>query len=251
MIRGSRLKQVEGIETIVTEPDLTPEKLGQLLRLAAHDLRNPLAVILSNLGYLKGSLAATPGDVTETLTDTLTSCGDLEHIIENLDLLGWRLEKERVALSTVDLLGVLAQVTRAAEPLAQSHEVTLVSNALSDAQLLVIGERNLLFRCLSNLLRNSIQHSPAGAEVHVRLESESDCCRVRVLDSGTLLNADWRAATFTVDGQISAKGSGEGRYGRGLGSYVAHCAAEALGAELSIEPAAAPHQQAFVLVLKR
>lgn len=235
----------------MTEPDRIPEKLGQLLRLVAHDLRNPLAVILSNLGYLNGSLAATPGDVKETLTDTLTSCGDLEHIIENLDLLGWRLQGERVALTTVDLVGVLAQVTRAAEPLAQSHEVTLVTDASTATQILVMGERNLLLRCLSNLLRNSIQHSPAGSEVHVRLESASDCCRVRVLDSGALLPAGWRTATFTVDGQIASKGSGEGRYGRGLGSFAAHCAAEALGAELSIEPAATPHQQAFVLILKR
>jgi hypothetical protein len=44
-----------------------PVTLGLLLRLVTHDLRNPLAVIISNLGYLGTVLSAAGDDVQETL----------------------------------------------------------------------------------------------------------------------------------------------------------------------------------------
>lgn len=216
--------------------DSVPEQstLGQMLRIVAHDLRNPLAVIISNLGYLQSTLPGASDDVKETLADTLTSCQDLKHVVENVDLLGHLLKGMTGGGTGFTILDATIEVTRACQPLAASHGVDLHANfdAL-DAGLRCAGERINFERAFANLVRNSIQHAPAGTAVLVDGLVEGARCLLRVTDQGTSFEAPWDQLAFTARGQIEGKSAGLGRYGRGLGLYCSQAAAAALRATVS------------------
>jgi signal transduction histidine kinase len=233
--------------------DLDGSTLGQMLRIVAHDLRNPLAVIISNLGYLGSMLENVSDDVRETIPDTLTSCEDLKHIIENVDLLGQQLSGQaRSSDGTFSILTVTEEVLRKAEPLALSHGVSLVNDLGGSVERIEVeGEPQLYERAIANLLRNSIQHAPSGSEVRLQLEVTDATCDVSVFDTGTQLKSPWDASAFTANGQVSAKAGGAGRYGRGLGLYSAARAATALGASLSLPQPTAPFTCCLRLSLRR
>ncbi len=218
--------------------DLDDATLGQMLRILAHDLRNPLAVIISNLGYLRSVLSAAEQEVLETLIDTVTSCDDLKHVINNIELLGTTLkgagEEPTAPLATqgsFELLPSAQEVIVQCEPLASSHGVAF-SHRLGPAQgAWASGSAAMFERALSNLVRNAIRHTPSGSEVLVEATADRDGFRVCVLDSGQPI--DFPRA-FSPEGQIEAKASGFGRYGRGLGLLMARVSADAIGAQIGL-----------------
>jgi signal transduction histidine kinase len=234
-----------------TDPD--DATLGQMLRILAHDLRNPLAVIISNLGYLQTTLRATSGDIDETIADTLSSCEDLNHIIENVDLLGQQTKgMDDGSGGAFEVQGPTAHVMKRFGALADSHSVALVSDLERVSPLLrVCGDRGGYERAFANVLRNAIQYAPAGSAVHVGLDLEPEHCRVTVSDTGASFPARWRQAAFSAEGQVNGKAKGEGRYGRGLGLYIARCAADAIGADLRVSPPPAGFRHAVALTLSR
>ncbi len=231
-----------------------PERdtLGQMLRIVAHDLRNPLAVIISNLGYLDSCLQGASQDIKETVTDTLTSCEDLKHIIENVDLLGLGLkaQSEPHAPDFVPLDTARA-VLKVAQGLALSHGVVLrVDLAGLESKRRVAGDPGNFERAMANLVRNSIQHAPGGSEVQVRAVEEGQTLRFEVDDAGTSLAPPWDSAAFTDRGQVEGKAEGQGRYGRGLGLFSAARAAATMNAELRSSPRPGADGNRFELVLR-
>lgn len=216
--------------------DSVPEQstLGQMLRIVAHDLRNPLAVIISNIGYLQSTLPQPSDEIKETLADTLTSCQDLKHVVENIDLLGQLLKGRTERGHGFLVLDAATEVARGCQALAASHAVELqVEFGELRAGLRCPGERSSFARALTNLVRNSIQHAPSGTRVALTGGVEPSRCVLRVRDQGSVFESPWDQVAFTARGQIEGKAAGQGRYGRGLGLFCSQVAAAAIGATVS------------------
>lgn len=226
--------------------------IGELLGLLAHDLRNPLSALHSNLGFLRSTLGETDADTREAIEDGLVSCDGLAHIIDNIELLGQALQKdERLERAPVDLTSVVKHAAAAARSMAQSHGVNVVLSLVEGPGMTGDGVRELLGRALDNLLRNSIQHSPPGASVRVSLEATADEIRVHVEDVGSTLSGAVQNSAFTAIGQLTSKSVPHGRYSRGLGLYSAALAAAATGATVRVVRASSGTGNAFELLVPR
>lgn len=211
---------------------------GELLGLLAHDLRNPLSALHSNLGFLGSVVAEADVDTREAVADGLVSCDGLAHIIDNIDLVGRTMRSgdhaEGVAF---DVGGLVTDAVSAAQSMARSHSVEVDLVPLPAERVTGHGARDLLIRALSNLLRNSIQHSPSGEVVRVSLRIDGHSAVVLVEDQGTPLSAAVRVSAFTAMGQTGSKSVPSGRYSRGLGLYCAALAAAAAQATVrAVEP---------------
>jgi signal transduction histidine kinase len=205
---------------------------GELLGLLAHDLRNPLSALHSNLGFLT-SIVREDGDAIEAVADGLVSCEGLAHIIDNIDLLGQTMRGVHYGEGArIDLFTLVGDVVSSARSMAESHNVTVVVLPRSGDPPAVSGPRELLGRALSNLLRNSIQHSPSGASVQIAVVQDEAGAGVRVEDSGAALPDAIRSTVFTPKGQINSKTAPAGRYSRGLGLLSAALAAAAAQASV-------------------
>jgi signal transduction histidine kinase len=219
----------------MTDLELDDATLGQMLRIAAHDLRNPLAVIISNLGYLRAVLEGAESEILETLLDTVTSCDDLKHVISNIELLGSTLRNVVPDVTSgFELLACTQEVVAQCEGLAKSHDVDFERDLVQGEAAWAAGSGALYERALSNLVRNAIRHTPAGSVVRLELEVDSKRCCARVLDSGPAIDS---ATAFSARGQIEAKSTGIGRYGRGLGLLVARISTAEMDATLDVRPA--------------
>lgn len=247
---------------MASEADFDLETLGELLSLLAHDLRNPLSALHSNMGYLRSALDGrgeaperdycTEEDVQEAIADAVISCDGLTHLIDNLELLGQNLRgTDRRAAQPVAVVALVQEVLSRCARVAESHglQVEFDAGSLSDS-IEIVTRKEHLSRALSNLVRNAIQHSPSGAPVIVRVEVSETSVDVFVLDQGSALPSERRELAFSTRGQVNSK-SGEWRYGRGLSLLSANLAATSAGVRVaSVEPPEG-FRHAFVLTAAR
>src|SRR5690606_2579663 len=132
---------------------LDPRIVGPLLVLVAHDLRNPLSALHSNVGFLESATEPEDQDIREALSDITVSCSSLNQIIDNLELLGIANLDEPPKLDRLPLrIEELARECIArAESSAASYgtELQLLPTSGTGAHVLV--HREMAGRALGNL----------------------------------------------------------------------------------------------------
>mgnify|MGYP003739757791 CR=1 FL=1 len=213
--------------------------IAGLLGLLAHDLRNPLSALQSNVNFIGGTTLGEDPEIREAVADAVVSCEALGYVVENMEILGYGLTRAPARpLEPVRLLPFVEECVAAHRALAISHGARLeLSTPCPDPALQVMTQRDLLRRALGNLLRNSIQHGPNGT-VSVTLVPQGERVSVVVADQGPPLDPELFDVAFQAEGQLKMKSSARGRYGRGLGLYCARTAAHMVGA--TVEPATPP-----------
>lgn len=216
----------------------TPGTIGSLLALVAHDLRNPLSALHSNVGFLEATLATKDTDALDALADISASCSSLKHIIDNLELVGLSLLVERPALDhmPISLWELAYDGVQRLQVIAQSYGVRLEFQAERQGAPRVLGHREMVSRALGNLLFNAIQHGGSSEPVLVSLALDGGQGIVRISDVGPSVSDALRETAFTAEGQLSCKGDPHGRYSRGLGLFAASIAATLGGAVVSSVP---------------
>jgi signal transduction histidine kinase len=227
----------EGASGGVASAEMIDSQLiGELLGLLAHDLRNPLSALHSNLGYLDTVLSSHDGEAREAVEDGVVSCDGLSHVIDNVDLLGQVLRGGlRVNKSPSPVAALIAGAVERCQPAARSHGLTLELDVKArQLHVAVDVGRDLATRALTNLIRNSIQHAPPSTTVTVTASAEGESVCVQVRDAGAALTDDTRESAFTALGQVAAKTRSNSRYSRGMGLYCARLAASLCGAEIRV-----------------
>lgn len=250
------------------DPEVSLDTVGRLLALIAHDLRNPLSAIHSNLGFLSSTLvddAESVGggtsertdELRDALSDGLISCEGLTHMIDNIEIWGQVLRgatpPAKSAMAVADL--VQDSVSRCTA-VADSYGIKLerVRSASDLARTAVVVNREQVCKALGNLIRNAIQHSTPGQVVGVGIRWPSETARsklqVVVEDTGTPIEPNAAAVLFTAEGQLRAKASSEGRYSRALGLFIARLGAELGGGRVTAERSPAePTTNSLILEL--
>jgi K+-sensing histidine kinase KdpD len=222
-------------------PELEEDRavLAQILELLAHDLRNPLSALHSNLGYLKNVTPADASDpeVVEAISDGLASCEGLSHIIANLSVFAQLLrsapQPQAVAAPAVVFVNdALKRTANTARTYGTTVELEVSAEART-ARLSVSGE--LLSRALVNLVLNAVHCSPRRSTILLELSVREDSTvRLAMHDQGTPLEPG--AESFGLGVQVASKTNPRGRYSRWLGLHVASITTNALGGTLESVP---------------
>lgn len=224
--------------------------LGDLLRLLAHDLRNPLAALESNLSFLDGEADLAASTARECLEDVKLCSDGLLRVIDGLEMLGRFLQGGVTEEPGPAPLGrLIAQAVASARAAARSHGVELCAGTTEKSELQVRVGREMFVRALRALLHNAIQHAPQGSRVVLSVSVEGSHVVVKLEDAGFPLEAGLLQEAFTAAGQLRAKSSRGGRYSGGLGLFSARVCAEAAGAD--VRAASPPSGNAFELVAQR
>jgi signal transduction histidine kinase len=212
--------------------------VGSLLGLVAHDLRNPLSALHSNVGFLESLADPSDRDANEALADVSASCGSLKHIIDNLELLGLAVNEDRPQFDRgpVSLVEVTRDVISRIRVVAESYGVKLVLDGEPAQSLRVLAHREMFARAFGNLLFNSIQHGGSTAPVMIGVAADGNTGVITLSDPGPTLAESLQGEAFTAEGQLACKGESYGRYSRGLGLFSARVAAELAGAVVKSLP---------------
>ncbi|MFB0488489.1 signal transduction histidine kinase/CheY-like chemotaxis protein [Methylobacterium sp. OAE515] len=213
----------------------------EILGTIAHDLKNPLAVILGRAEMLS-DLIDMQGDreqMRAQVQHVRASAKGLTTMIDSLmadamnDALDISLRRE-----PVDLAGLAREVCEADRPLADAKGQTLVCEGPDE--LFLCGDAERLREALDNLVSNAIKYSPAGGAITVRVSREPGprgaelVCAV--VDHGPGLSPEDSTRVFGRFQRLSAKPTG-GENSTGLGLSIVRRIAELHGGRATAESA--------------
>lgn len=217
-------------------------ELGELLVMLAHDLKNPLAAVVTNLGFVDGALRelGASEDTNEALLDARLACDSLQRILGNLELIAR--DTANVLVAPPGPESTPLELASVADEILRRHEVSATTRKLRfamrsrDQRRHVWADRDLVVRIVDNLIADAVQHAPVGSEIQVEIGgvAGSKLVEVVVIDAGPVVPPSMRAEILSPVGQAKSKGRPEGRYGRGLALYVAALGAVAAGGKLEI-----------------
>lgn len=148
----------------------------------AHDLRTPLARV--RLGLERARRNATSVEDMQLATDRAISGIDHAISIVTAILRVREIEQARrlQAFDKVELAELVLEVGDLYEPIAEEKQLTLTVRA--DADIVVHGDRDLIFEAVANLVDNAIKFTPEGGKIDVCLIVEDERKALRVSDTG-------------------------------------------------------------------
>ncbi len=216
----------------------------QFIHEASHELRNPLAVIRTNLEVTLGDPEASADDLRRTAEVVQRSTERMTRLVDDLLVYARKgtLSLERDPVEVGLLVDDAADEFLAT---ATSRDVNLVHHAPDD--LWVLGDRLSLRQALGNLLANAIRLSPPDTTVRLRAGREGPWVWIAVEDQGPGIDPADQALVFQRFWRGDEReGRTQGR--SGLGLTIVRQIAEAHGGEVKLVSSPG-HGAAFALWL--
>lgn len=185
---------------------------------ASHELRNPLAVIRTNLDVTLSDPDATDDDMRQTMQVVQRTTERMATLVDDLVLYARKgtdpMMRDPVQIDVRSLVDEGAEEFLAP---ADARGLTLVHRSPRDDQLWVVGDRDALRRALANLLANAVRLAPSGSTVTVTSGRDGPWIWMGVQDEGPGIAPEDQERVFQRFFRGDAKaGRHEGRSGLGL-----------------------------------
>lgn len=184
----------------------------EFLAMLSHELRNPLAPIVTALQLMRMH------DSDALLTEREVIEQQVQHLVDLVDDL---LDVARIARGKVelqkaptDISEIVARAIETANPLLDKHE-QIVQMAI-DKDLVVEGDARRLVQVVTNLLTNAAKYSARQGTIHVSATAEDSQAVLRVRDEGIGIEPDLLPYIFDLFSQ-SAQSVERSEGGLGLG----------------------------------
>ena len=197
-----------------------------LLAMAAHDLRQPLQLILGAFSRL-GQKSSTGREHEyiergEWAIRRLTE--QLDHLVDAL-----RLHERRtsIALSPVELAPLLDAVCRENAELAQQSSLTV---RVCPTRMAVMSDAVLLDGILGNLVRNAVKYTRQGGRIVLGCRRRGPDMCIEVHDTGIGIPPDHLSKVFDAFHRVDSTDPN----GLGLGLFVVRRAVDVLGHRIEV-----------------
>jgi signal transduction histidine kinase len=194
---------------------------SEVLGTVAHDLKNPLGVILGRaemLSEMVGDGASSVDSVKAQIAHIRTAAQRVGEFIESLmaDAMADALDIT-IRPEPVDLVALLRDLVEATQPLAARKRQTITFTAPAALELMCDSDR--IREAIDNVLSNAIKYSPIGGRIDVAAECGDQSAIIRITDRGPGLSAEDLARLFGRFQRLSAKPTG-GESSTGLGLSI-------------------------------
>jgi signal transduction histidine kinase len=212
------------------DAELTARAREQVLGVVAHDLRNPLHLVMATTEML-GEPALDPERRRELLGMTMRATTQMRRLVSDL-LDAVRIQTGRLTLDleAVTIGAIVDQAEEMARPLAAERAVSLESSA-TDRSIRLRIDRARIQQVLGNLLGNAIKFTKPGGRVVLEASVENDVAVLAVRDTGPGIPAERLSHVFDQFWQ----GDSKDRRGVGLGLAIAKALVEAHGGSIAVE----------------
>jgi signal transduction histidine kinase len=191
-----------------------------MLGMVAHELKNPLGVILGRAEIVHELLDMGTHDCEKVRLQVVRMEEPAKSMIRMVDqLLADAMndaEDIELRLAHVDLVGLTREVMALHQPAADAKGQTLFVEA--PERLEAVADPDRLREAIENLISNAVKYSPLGGEITVRLRAEREI-EIAVADKGPGLSPEDFGRLFGRFQRLSAKPTG-GEASTGLGLSI-------------------------------
>jgi len=216
--------------------DLSAKK-SEVIRIAAHDFRNPVGALMNNmelmaLGIRDGRMD--PIEVAKRL-DGLQSIGQktIYSLERLLDLSAIEMGKGIADLAPNDLGRIIQECLPPHQQAADRKDIALVLDEPSTLPPVLV-DADRIGQVFDNLVSNAIKYTYSGGAVRVECETQPNLVITHVRDTGQGLRPDDLGLVFRSFRSLSATPTG-GESSTGLGLAIAKGIVEAHGGEIWVE----------------
>lgn len=146
----------------------------------AHDLRTPLTRLRNHLADLQAKVQASEQQSVQAVID---EADGLLATFNALLRIAQIESRQRVSgFRRLDLSQILHDVIELYEPLALEKKLCVSAELRQSLSLL--GDRDLLFQALANLLDNAIKYTPENGAITVKADTEARNIVIEIADTG-------------------------------------------------------------------
>jgi len=221
----------EKVRTAAAELKRLNEEKSTFLGIAAHDLRNPLGVILGYAEMLRDE-EFPRRESSEMAMKIVAAAERVRDLVAGLIEVS-AAEAGKVALERrpCDLLGISRKVVDAHVDPASRKEIGI---RLEGTPVVVTGDPGAIEQVVENVVSNAVKFSPRGSTVVVSVRLDGGAGLVDVEDEGPGVSEPDRARLFEKFARLSARPTG-GESSTGLGLSIVKTLTEAMGGQVSLE----------------
>jgi signal transduction histidine kinase len=238
-IQGQQAQEIELANTALQEKNQMLEHLNteknEFLGIAAHDMKNPLAGMMMNVGLMRRHYNKMSAEELEkhfaSLEHTIKRMSD---IISNLlDINAIETGAMNLTLTEFDLVPIMQQ------PIQDYHDRAALKNitlhfSTDTAQVPVYADTSALAQVIDNLLSNAVKYSPQGKNVFVRLREIDSKVRIEIQDEGEGIAPKEMEKLFGKFVRLTARPTG-GEDSTGLGLSIVKKLVEAMNGKVWCE----------------
>lgn len=202
----------EALTKIRSEDDAKTQFVATL----AHELRNPLAPLLSTIELLtlRGPDAKDFPSMLNTMRDRVRTMARL--LDDLLDISRITHQKLKLQKTTLDIVQVVRSSVESMSGYMQKRNLAFNVTLPHSETLLLEADPIRLEQIIVNLLHNAAKYTEVGGEINLSVAREKDKALICVRDSGIGIPRHMLQKVFEPFLQVNAKNGGSGGLGIGL-----------------------------------
>lgn len=211
LMNGTISKQNEILEESLSSLEQSHQNNTKMMKIVAHDLRNPIGAIIPLSDFLRDSGEISEHENLGFLTLIRESASHSLQLIQEMMQLDISSDicREQGALHTV-----MQYCISLLEQQAGEKEQRIIANL---QPVVMAFDREKMWRVFSNLITNAIKFSPLGGVIRVSMESNGLLVWIVVQDNGIGIPEALQEKLFTLSETARRTGtSGEQSFGLGL-----------------------------------
>jgi signal transduction histidine kinase len=222
---------------------------NEILGTVAHDLKNPLGVILGRTEMLTELITA--GSSKESVTSQVEHIRDatkrltsmVDHLISDAMADAFDISIRR---EPIDIAGLVTEVADANQPLALNKQQTITVSAPPNFMTMCDADR--IREAIDNLISNAIKYSPIGGKITVLVSQHNSNTVIRVADEGAGLSPEDLGRLFGRFQRLSAKPTA-GESSTGLGLSIVKRIIDMHGGQVTADSAGPGQGSTFTVML--
>lgn len=222
---------------------------NEILGTVAHDLKNPLGVILGRTEMLAELIGA--GSSEDIVTVQIDHIRDatkrlitmVDHLISDAmaDAFDITIRRE-----PVDVAALVAEVSEANQPSAVNKQQTITVSAPTGH--VTMCDQDRMREAIDNLVSNAIKYSPVGGKITLLVDHDADNTIIRVTDEGAGLSPEDLGRLFGRFQRLSAKPTA-GESSTGLGLSIVKRIVEMHDGQIKVDSGGPGQGSTFTVIL--
>lgn len=235
LLKNAELEaQKNEIESQKNKLEESNATMNTLFSVIAHDLRNPISIMVNFMGILLSDFDSMDRKKVATYIEELNRLAlNTYNLLENL--LDWsksQMGSISCNFKPVNLKSLVVQNVELVQGKIDQKKLSLKVQIPEGC--IVSADENMLHTIVRNLISNALKYTHDNGEIMIYTEFKESTCYLSVKDNGIGISSELKGKLFRADREATTPGIHNER-GSGLGLILCKTFAEQMGGNIMVE----------------